>query len=72
MLNLGILKEPQCVKVNMEHIQAQIYVLKLLLKEFKNIFYQTYRDFKGIPPKPTQHKIELDTIVPFALKNDIN
>jgi hypothetical protein len=38
-MNLVIVKEPQCVKVNMELIQAQIFVLKLLLGEFKDIFY---------------------------------
>jgi hypothetical protein len=35
-----------------------------LLKEFKDVFFWTYKDLKGIPLKIIQHKIELDTIVP--------
>ncbi len=36
------------------------------MKEFKGVFAWTYKDLKGIPPKLTQHKIELDTIIPLA------
>jgi hypothetical protein len=36
-----------------------------LLKEFKDVFAWTYKDLKGIPPKIVQHRIELDTIIPF-------
>ncbi len=32
------------------------------MKEFKDIFAWTYKDLKEIPPKLTQHIIELDTI----------
>jgi hypothetical protein len=35
-----------------------------LLKEFKDIFIWTYKDLKGIPPDITQHRIELDTLIP--------
>ncbi len=37
-----------------------------LLKEILNVFTWTYKDLKGIPPKLTQHIIELDTIIPLA------
>jgi hypothetical protein len=37
-----------------------------LQKEFKDIFAWTYKDLKGIPPKVTQHQIELDTSIPTA------
>ncbi len=36
------------------------------MKEFKNVFAWTYKNLKGIPPKLTQHKIELDTIILLA------
>jgi hypothetical protein len=36
----------------------------MLLKEFKDVFAWTYKDLKGIPPKLTQHRIELDTSIP--------
>ncbi len=37
-----------------------------LLKEFKDVFSWTYKYLKGIPIEIVQHRIELDTIVPFA------
>jgi hypothetical protein len=37
-----------------------------LLNEFKYVFAWTYNDLKGIPPKITQHLIELDTTIPFV------
>ncbi len=40
------------------------YQLIELLKEFKNIFAWIYKDLKGIPPKITQHQIELNTSIP--------
>jgi hypothetical protein len=36
------------------------------LKEFKDVFTWTYKDLKRIPPKLTQHKIELDATIPLA------
>jgi hypothetical protein len=36
------------------------------LKEFKDVFACTYKDLKGIPIELTQHKVELDTIIPLA------
>jgi hypothetical protein len=36
------------------------------LKEFKDVFAWKYKDLKGIPSKLAQHKIELDTIIPWA------
>jgi len=38
-----------------------------LLKESKDVFAWTYKDFKGIPLELAQHKIELDTIIPPAI-----
>ncbi len=37
-----------------------------LLKEFKDVFAWTYKYLKGIPPKLTQHRIELDITIPPA------
>ncbi len=37
-----------------------------LLKEFKNVFAQTYKDLKGIPPEIVQYQIELDTTIPLV------
>jgi len=50
--------------VDLEPIAS--YQLIELLKEFKDIFAWTYKDLKGIPPNVTQHRIELDTSIPFA------
>ncbi len=36
------------------------------MKEFKDVFTWTYKDLKRIPPKLTQHKIELDSTIPLA------
>ncbi len=38
----------------------------MLLKEFKDVFVWTYKNLKGIPPKLTQHIIELDISIPLA------
>ncbi len=40
--------------------------MEQMLKEFKNVFAWTYKDLKGIPPKLTQQKIELDITIPPA------
>jgi len=40
--------------------------VEYLLKEFKDVFAWTYKYLKGIPPKLTQHRIELDTTIPSA------
>ncbi len=37
-----------------------------LLKELKDVFAWTYKDLKGIPLKLTQHRIELNTIIPLT------
>ncbi len=39
--------------------------IEQLLKEFKDVFAWTYKDFKGIPLELAQHKIE-NTIIPLA------
>ncbi len=38
----------------------------MLLKEFKVVFFSTYKDLKGIPLALVQHKIELNTSIPLA------
>jgi hypothetical protein len=38
----------------------------MLFKEFNDVFAWIYKDLKGIPPKLTQHKIELDTSILLA------
>jgi hypothetical protein len=37
-----------------------------LLKEFKDIFAWTHKDFKGIPLEIIQHRIEFGTSIPFT------
>jgi hypothetical protein len=36
------------------------------LKEFKDVFAWTYKDFKGIPLELAQNKTKLDTIIPLT------
>ncbi len=60
-LNLGIKASPQCIKIIAKLTKEKIKKLQTLLKEFKVVFAQTYKDLKGIPPELAQHKIELDT-----------
>jgi len=36
----------------------------MLLKEFKDVFAWTYKDLQSIPPKLTQHIIELGNLIP--------
>ncbi len=38
--------------------------MEQLLKEFKDVFAWTYKDLTGTPPRLTQHRIELDIIIP--------
>ncbi len=38
----------------------------MLLKEFKDMFFSTYKDLKGIPLALVQHRIELNTSIPLA------
>jgi predicted transcriptional regulator len=38
----------------------------MLLKEFKDVFFWTYKDLKGIPLELTQHIIKLDISIPLA------
>jgi hypothetical protein len=51
------------VKINAQLETSKVLEVEHLLKEFKDVFAWTYKDMKGIPPKLTQNKIELDTIV---------
>jgi hypothetical protein len=54
------------VKVNFTLELVVIDQLIKLLKEFKDVFFWTYRNLKGIPLEIAQHQIQLDTIVPFV------
>jgi len=42
-----------------------VLAIEQLLKEFKDVFAWTYKDFKGIPLELAQHKIE-NTIIALA------
>jgi hypothetical protein len=64
--NLGTNVEPQMVKINAQLETSKVLEVEHLLKEFKDVFTWTYKDLKGIPPKLTQHKIELDITIPPA------
>jgi hypothetical protein len=52
-LNLGINAKPQMVKINARLETSKVLEMEQLLKEFKDVFAWTYKDLKGIPPKPT-------------------
>jgi len=52
------------VKINAQLEIGKVLEVEQLLKEFKDVFAWTYKDIKGIPPKLTQHKIELDITIP--------
>jgi hypothetical protein len=56
------------MKVNASFELVVIEQLIKLLKEFKNVFFVTCKNMKGIPPKIVQHIIELDTTIPLAHK----
>jgi hypothetical protein len=56
----------QQVKINVDLEPIINSQLVELLKEFKDIFAWTYKNLKGIPPKISQHRIELDTTIPLA------
>ncbi len=64
--NLKIDVEPQMVKIITQLEIGKVLELEQLLKEFKDVFAQIYKDLKGIPLKLAQHRIELDTIIPPA------
>jgi hypothetical protein len=38
----------------------------IVVEGIQRFFEWTYKDLKGIPPKLTQHRIELDTTIPPA------
>ncbi len=65
-VNLRTKENVQQVKVNVSFESIVIEQLIELLKEFKDVFAQTYKDLKVIPLEISQHKIEFDTIVPLA------
>ncbi len=64
--NLGTDVKPQMVKINAQLETSKVLELEQLLKEFKNVFAWRYKDLKRIPLELTQHKIELDIIIPLA------
>ncbi len=62
-INLGSKENLQQVNINVDLEPIINYQLIELLKEFKDIFVWTYKDFKGIPLKIAQHRVELDTSI---------
>jgi hypothetical protein len=48
-LNLGTDAKPQMVKINAQLEIGKVLEVEQLLKEFKDVFAWTYKDFKGIP-----------------------
>jgi len=54
----------QYIKVHAQLTKEKTKELKMLLKEFKDVFAWNYKDLKGIPPKLVQHIIELYTSIP--------
>jgi hypothetical protein len=51
------------MKINAQLEIGKVLKMEQLLKEFKDVFAWTYKDLKWIPPKLTQHKIELDITI---------
>jgi hypothetical protein len=60
------MENPQTIKLNVQLTKENMNSMKKLLMEYKDMFTWTYKDLKGIPPKLTQHCIELDTLIPLA------
>jgi len=63
LLNLGIQKEPQLMKLNIILDSLVVAIAKQLLKEYKDIFMWTYKDLRSIQAHPSQHLIELNTSI---------
>ncbi len=62
--NLGTYVKPHMMKINAQLETCKVSKVEHLLKEFRDIFAWTYEDLKRIPPQLTQHKVDLDTIIP--------
>ena len=56
---LGTIKEPHLVNVAKEIPLEEKTAMVVLLKEFKDVFSQSYEDMKGLNPKLYQHRIHL-------------
>jgi hypothetical protein len=54
------------VKINAQLETCKVLKVEQMLNEFKDVFAWIYKKIKGIPPKLTQHIIELDIIIPLA------
>jgi len=65
-LILGTNVKPQKVKINAHLELGKMLEVEQLLKEFKDVFAWKYKVMKRIPPKLTQHIIELNTTIPLA------
>jgi hypothetical protein len=63
-LNLGTQVEPKIVKINKDLDLAIVAQTKQFFKEYYDIFSWSYKDFKGIPPHITQHRIQMVTSIP--------
>ncbi len=66
LLNLGIHKEPQLMKLNTNLDSLVVVIAKQLLKEYKDVFVWTYKDLKNIQAHPAQHLIEFNTSIPAS------
>ncbi len=63
LLNLGIHKKPQLMKLNTNLDSSVVAIAKQLLKEYKEVFVWTYKDLRSIQAHPAQHLIELNTSI---------
>jgi hypothetical protein len=71
-LNLGTKAEPKIVKINNDLDSVIATQTKWFLKEYKDVFAWSYKDFKGILPRIIQHRFELDTSIPPAHQAQYN
>jgi len=71
-LNLRTDAKPQLKKINAQLEIGKMLEVEQVLKEFKDVFAWTYNDLKRIPPKLTQHKIEMDIIILFQIRPATN
>jgi hypothetical protein len=63
---LGTIDNPQKIKPNATLDESVAKNIKVMLREYKDIFACNYIDLKGIPSCIAQHRIKLDTIIPLV------
>jgi predicted transcriptional regulator len=57
-----------CIKVDAQLTEVKIEELQTLLKEFKDMFAWSNKEFENIPLELAQRIIELDTSIPPTLQ----